>query len=420
MQEHRRYEELCAQAAVGQISVEELSELHAHMEDCDSCKDLQAEFVEINSLWLTQAQKHEPEVYDSQTVLRKNILRKLESAGAEFSPAVRNEIVKQPERVKRFRFEHFQSPARALAVLAVVVASALGFEVGSLRHFSSVPGKISATAAPTPSLPIVAPDNNVLNRRADSAALVAAQRVEADLQQKLEASETERIRLQSETQRVTEQIVALQNARNQDASDLAQLRATADQDHSAAVAAGAQLHTLQEAQNSKDAALIAAQHHLRDLEGQLSQQTAAAERERELAALASSSEMEDVIGSRNLHIIDVADVDNNGVRKPFGRVFYTEGKSLIFYAYDLANIKGKQTFYAWGHKEGDPHATRVLGALVKDSQGQERWVFRYSDTRVLAQIDSVSITLEPNRPAGNKPKGERLLLAYLGTPPNHP
>ena len=130
--------------------------------------------------------------------------------------------------------------------------------------------------------------------------------------------------------------------------------------------------------------------------------------------------MRDVIASRNLHIVDVADVANSGVQKPFGRIFYTEGKSLIFYAYDLSGAKGTKTFYAWGHREGDTNTTQVLGALHLDDPAQRRWVFKSNDAKVLAQIDSVYVTLEPNAKPGEKPKGQKILTAYLGTPANHP
>ena len=420
MQEHSQYEELCAQAGVGQISAEELSELQAHMEICNFCKDLQTEFVEISSLWLTQAQKLEPEVYDPQSALRKNILRKLESAGAEFSAPVQKEIGARPDRISKFRFESFHSLVPIWTVALVVVASAVGFGVGSLRHSSSTPEKVTVAAVPTPSAPIATPEKKIPTPQVDNAPLLAAQRAEADLQQKLAASEAEKVRLQSEMGKVTQQIAAVQQAKDHDASELAELKATADQDHTAAVTAEAQLRTLKEGQDSKDAELVVAQYHLRELEGKLSEQSAVVARDRQVAALASGSEMRDVIGSRNLHIIDVADVDNSGIRKPFGRVFYTEGKSLIFYAYDLANTKGKQTFYAWGHREGDPHATRALGALVNDDQAQRRWVFRFNDTKVLAQIDSVSVTMEPSDSPGDKPRGKKLLNAFLGTPANHP
>jgi len=42
------------------------------------------------------------------------------------------------------------------------------------------------------------------------------------------------------------------------------------------------------------------------------------------------------MGARKLYIADVFDVDSGSrTKKPFGRVFYTQGKSLIFYAFDL-------------------------------------------------------------------------------------
>jgi len=65
MQEHSRYEQLCATAAVGQISPAELTELQAHLRECEFCKELQTDLVDINSVWLLQTEKLEPEVYDA-------------------------------------------------------------------------------------------------------------------------------------------------------------------------------------------------------------------------------------------------------------------------------------------------------------------------------------------------------------------
>ncbi len=155
------------------------------------------------------------------------------------------------------------------------------------------------------------------------------------------------------SQSLKQDIAALQSSRDQDANQIAQLKAHSEQDQNAAASAQAQIRSLKEAEDAKNADLVATQIQLRDLEGKLADQRVAAEREQALAEVSSSSEMRDVIASRNLHIIDVADVTNNGVQKPFGRIFYTEGKSLIFYAYDLSGANGTKTFYAWGHREGD-------------------------------------------------------------------
>jgi hypothetical protein len=420
MQEHSRYEELCASAAVGQISPAELTELHAHLRECDFCKELQTDFVDINSLWLTQAQKLEPEVYDPQSALRHRILRNLQNAGAEFSAPVRKELKERPAINGSLGFRPLISQAPVWAVAMLVVGSAVGFGIGSFRHSSTVPQQVVAVAAPTTAAPPVAVAKKPSEPVADKSALMAAKRAATELEQRLAASELEKTRLKNELKEVSQKIADVQDARNRDASELAQLEAAADESRNAATALDAQLRRLKDAQASKDGDLVAAQYHLRELEGKLADQTAAAERDRELMAVASGSEMRDVIGSRNLHIIDVADVENGGVRKPFGRVFYTEGKSLIFYAYDLSKTKGRQTFYAWGQREGDPHTPRALGALHNDDPAQGRWVFRFSDTKVLAQIDSVYVTLEPNEKPGDKPRGKKLLNAFLGTPANHP
>jgi hypothetical protein len=43
-------------------------------------------------------------------------------------------------------------------------------------------------------------------------------------------------------------------------------------------------------------------------------------------------DIRNLIGARNLYISDVYDVGQSGdTQKPFGRVFYTKDKSLIFY-----------------------------------------------------------------------------------------
>ncbi len=421
MQEHSRYEELCASAAVGQISPAELTELHAHLRECEFCKELQTDFVDINSVWLLQAEKLEPEVYDPQSALRHKILRNLQNAGAEFSEPVRKEVSERPARIDSLAFGPFISRAPVWAVALLVVGSAVGFGIGFFRHSSTVSEKtaIASAASTTPAPPVVVAEKSS-EPVVDASALLAASRATTELEQRLAASEREKARLQNELKQVTRKIADVQDARSRDANELAQLTAAADESRNAALASEAQLRSLKDAQASKDSELVVAQYHLRELEDKLAEQTAAAERDRELMAVASGSEMRDVIGARNLHIIDVADVENGGVRKPFGRVFYTEGKSLIFYAYDLSNTKGRQTFYAWGHKEGDPNTPRALGALHNDDPAQNRWIFRFSDTKVLAQIDSVYVTLEPNEQPGEKPKGKMLLNAFLGTPANHP
>ena len=65
--------------------------------------------------------------------------------------------------------------------------------------------------------------------------------------------------------------------------------------------------------------------------------------------LAHDRDIRDLMGARDLYIAEVYDVAKTGdTEKPFGRVFYTKGKSLIFYAYDLDQKAGIQTASTFG------------------------------------------------------------------------
>jgi hypothetical protein len=50
---------------------------------------------------------------------------------------------------------------------------------------------------------------------------------------------------------------------------------------------------------------------------------------------------------------------------------------------------------------------------------KKRWVMKLHDPNVLAQIDAVFVTIEPNS-GSRKPGENRLLFAYLKVEPNHP
>ena len=73
-----------------------------------------------------------------------------------------------------------------------------------------------------------------------------------------------------------------------------------------------------------------------------------------------------MIGARNLYIAEIYDVAKNGdTEKPFGRVFYTKDKSLIFYAYDLDQQHGRQErqrFSGVGTPGSRPAARRQPGS----------------------------------------------------------
>jgi hypothetical protein len=74
----------------------------------------------------------------------------------------------------------------------------------------------------------------------------------------------------------------------------------------------------------------------------------------------------------------------------------------------------------WGKKDGPGQAAKSLGIFYSDDKAQKRWVFKYDDPKVLSEIDSVFVTLEPPGKNLTEPKGDKFLYAYLRNQPNHP
>jgi hypothetical protein len=219
----------------------------------------------------------------------------------------------------------------------------------------------------------------------------------ASIRQQLEVEQDQRKTLNDEKNALNQQLIAAKT----EAQSLHDKSAVADQ--------GAASQT---AQNT---ALEAKVHDLN---------TALDEKDRMLALdkefLAHDREIRDLIGARDLYIADIYDVAQNGkTAKPFGRIFYTKDKSLVFYGYDLdkqTGLKQSVAFQAWG--SGDDKQNVSLGLFYQDDS-HKRWVLRFNDTKTLARLNMVFVTAEPQG-GSSKPTGKPVLLAYLQTQPNHP
>ena len=153
----------------------------------------------------------------------------------------------------------------------------------------------------------------------------------------------------------------------------------------------------------------------------LDEQQAQISKQQEL--LDHDRDIRELMGARDLYIAEVHDVGGNGeTDKTYGRVFYTKGKSLIFYAYDLdqeAGLKTASTFQAWGRRGVDKEKALSLGVFYEDNSSKKRWVLKFDDPKALATIDAVFVTVEPNG-GSHHPSGKQLLFAYLRVSPNHP
>jgi hypothetical protein len=138
--------------------------------------------------------------------------------------------------------------------------------------------------------------------------------------------------------------------------------------------------------------------------------------------LASDRDVRELMGARKLYIADVYDIDSHHTQRSFGRAFYTQGKSLLFYAFDLdlrPDLTNVSTFQAWGRREADPNEPLNLGVFYIDSVLNRRWALRFDDPKQLAEIDSVFVTVEPHG-GSPKPTGKPFLYALLRGQANHP
>jgi hypothetical protein len=417
MQMHEHFEELCALAAISQLSAEEHEELLAHLRACDRCKRTEDDFALILDQLPAAAP---PNVSgDTEELLSGNLRQKfLERAAAE-GVRFTDEVIR-PRRKLSLRLPWWHSPHPRLAiawtVLAVIMASlfaaALFWEVrvflahSPLRELpretrtDSRPSKFSDphTGIPEQQQPTAAPRVEPLNGESERKFQL--------LQQQLAQALKDKEHVQAELERVSQQLALLQ--------------AQSTKNEKALSEANIKIEQLKNDEALAVASVIERENKIKELSNEMTAQASTAEGERQLSLAAN--DVRELMGARNLHIIDVYDFDGRGKRdKSFGRVFYTEGKSLIFYAFDLAQ-KGpasKVNFQAWGQREGAGTVIKNLGVFHVDDGMQKRWVLRVDDPKLLSSIDSVFVTVEP-APGRDKPSGKKLLYAYLGTQANHP
>ena len=235
---------------------------------------------------------------------------------------------------------------------------------------------------------------------AESAELTGVRNSEALLEQSLQANRAEK-----------QQVSQEQNALNQKLDSAEALLQKTQ----------AELDSIEQARLQDQARAESLADQIKDLYGQLRDRERTINQQQDM--LADDRDIRDLMGARNLYIAEVYDVARDGTtRKPYGRVFYTRGKSLIFYAYDLdeqPGVKRTSTFQAWGQNSPDRQRALNLGIFYQDSAAQKRWVLKFDNARALQEINAVFVTVEPHG-GSEEPSGKRLLFASLRIEPNHP
>ena len=426
MLRHEHFEEICAAASVGQATGEELVELERHASECGRCKQAYFNYLSVAAQQFATA-KQDPtispkaieECIDSELFIRR-FLDRAEREGITFSRDV-EETVKLPAAIP-FAFSRtvaWRIPAAAIAatlLFAAFASSGHFYWRDSLNRAGSRPESQLSLKTPAP---VTAADLRIAELANANLKLQAeVEHVSGELREandRLVASEAD-LKATSQERRSL--------SSNRDALELRLEEIQRELTNSQVLVANAQQEAMSQHQRAADmeSTLIAEQVKLHDLESGLKEKSVALDQERQLLSL--GHDVTDLMGARNLHIVDVVDMDGRGKARPaFGRIFFTEGKSLIFYAYDLNEAKMQKANYqyqVWAKKEGPNRQAQRLGIFYSDDKAQRRWVFKCDDAKILREIDSVFVTF--GRPDSDPahPEGSSLMYAYLRGQPNHP
>jgi len=422
---HESFKELCALAQAGSLSNAERLNLERHLQVCESCREIYDTYSAISKegmpfLAANYDLPEEAQKWDNSEAWQ----RLLSSIRDQRSPKVLSFKASSP-RVNRNLLHTVANRGWVVAAVAacLVTVIALGaYRLGERAHI--VPQQMSAVQP-------LGPHTLIPPKQASVDLLVSQAAQISKLESEISSGQQELTRLRAASNLAEERVNELGSANHEKEAELRRL--TDERDKLAA-----QLSESEKSYQSlqTDLTNLRAEHsqsllHTASLESKLADVTSTThDQDRRLKDaeqyLVSDRDIRELMGARKLYIADVFDVDSGSrTRKPFGRVFYTQSKSLVFYAFDLDHQPGVKTanaFQVWGQRDSESNAESHptnLGILYMDSESNRRWVLRFDDPKQLAEIDAVFVTVEPHG-GSQKPTGKPFLYALLRKEVNHP
>ena len=432
---HDEFLELCAASTTGDLSQDEKKRLREHLAVCSSCRETLRQYESIArdvipNIAASEAPDHvSVDSGWSEAKAEKALFDRLalEERSSDVQKG-RNGSSFFPHRILPFSTDSTWRNVWVLYAAGIFLFSAISFfayRVGTHRATEAAKSpklQLTSQQAPLAQTWLEEQLSDAGHDRAVANAEVAQRdRMVADLRREMARQSAEIAGLKAAQTQLEG------NLRSDDASrqDLVQQKADLTRKLESAEN-GSQ--TLQEKldslaqQSTEDAAKAkASDARILDLTRQLQDQEAALDQRDEM--LAHDRDIREVMGARDLYIAEIYDVAGTGeTKKPYGRVFYTRGKSLIFYAYDLdqqGGLKAASTFQAWGRRGPDRQQALNLGVFYEDNDTRKRWILKCDDPKTLAQIDAVFVTVEP-KGGSHKPSNKTLLFASLKIDPNHP
>ena len=308
----------------------------------------------------------------------------------------------------------------AASILLTVALGIYSYRMGRSRSV-----EVTQTTSPTPDTQIEALEQQMSDsgheRNDLRTELAQRDRVISDLRHQVQMQSASLDEMKSAQADLEKSMRNNQSEKQQSAQDRSTLLEKLDAAQASLQKTQTQLDSLerQRAQDGARAESLTAQ--VNDLHAQLREREQTLSKQQDL--LAHDRDVRELMGARELHIAELYSVARDGVtQKPYGRVFYTKGKSLIFYAYDLdqqAGPRNARTFQAWGQRGPDRREALNLGIFYEDNAAKKRWIVKCDDPKTLEQIHAVFVTVEP-KGGSDKPSGSPLLFTDLQIEPNHP
>jgi hypothetical protein len=438
MAPHDEFLELCAVSTSGELSEQEKTKLETHLAGCAECRRALQEFeaavdvgvpflasklspvlsVDSSEPFTSRQSKSEPAVSLDPTATSRTHAT---DAGVASDVVQRGFAFAQRNGHGHTKVNwNFVWLPFAASILLTVALGIYSYRMGRSRSV-----EVTQKTPSTPDTQIEALEQQMSDsgheRNDLRTELAERDRVISDLRRQVQMQSASLDEMKSAQADLEKSLGNSEAKKQQSAQDRSALLEKLDAEQASLQKTQTQLDSLerQRAQEGARADSLTAQ--VNDLHAQLREREQTLSKQEDL--LAHDRDVRELMGARELHIAELYSVARDGVtQKPYGRVFYTKGKSLIFYAYDLdqqAGPRNARTFQAWGQRGPDRREALNLGIFYEDNAAKKRWIVKCDDPKTLEQIHAVFVTVEP-KGGSDKPSGSPLLFTDLQIEPNHP
>jgi hypothetical protein len=434
---HEEFRELCALATSGCLTSEEQVRLRVHLASCAECREAAQEYENVTRVGVPSLAADFPDESSdvpfgwSEGQAYKNFLERLGNQSLHCEMPSAFQLPKRSSPAVRTGRSWLPTLNRLLpyaaAFCVALLAGSLGYQIGGRRMVAP-----AVRSQQSYEQILTAAQTQITQLSKERELLLAETREDDKKLDILRAEMAERLsdikRLQTEQQSLRGSLQETEGGKNSAISErdgllgqLGQMQSKLDRAQADLALKEKDLDALERQHVSEAQSAPQLGARVSQLEELLKDRDDAIGRQQDL--LSYDRDIRDLMGARDLYVAEVFDVGHNGkTKKPFGRVFFTKGKSLIFYAYDLdqqPGLRDASSFQAWGRRGPDASKSTSLGIFYLDNSSHKRWVVKSDDPTLIQQIDAVFVTVEP-KGGSQKPTGKQLLFAYLRVEPNHP